>query len=508
MRLFLNLDNRTPRTQDYDAGRSRQLLDRWGVDPYKVILEISERHEISLDHLSGFVDDYRDQGFRLAVDDFGAGYAGLRLLYGCKADFIKIDRFFVSEIASDQHKKLFVSRIVELAHTLGMRVIAEGVESVRELLACREIGCDFAQGFFIQRPTEDLDALTASYPLVADLCANDRRSGSTGQSGVIEAMLRVEPVQLNAPLGQVLKRFGNDKSLGFVPVVNEMNEPQGLIREDDLKELIYAPFGRDLMRNRGFKQTLRDFLTPSRVVDIRSDVERMLATYSFNNLPEGIIITDDQKYVGFLTAWHLLKLVNEKNLIAAREQNPLSGLPGNHAIDRHVRALLAEAGGTLTLVYFDFDNFKPFNDTYGFRQGDRVILLFADMLTQLAAETGAFIGHVGGDDFVLIAREESADTVCGRVIALAEKFHSDVVSFYDAEARQRRSITAKSRDGSTVEYSLLTVSAGVVVVPQATERPEYEGLVRLMAQSKKQAKRSANGIHLINWDHPQPGAGK
>ena len=278
VRLFLNLDNRTPSTKDFDARRSRQLLDRWGVDPYKVILEISERHEISLDHIGGFVDDYRDQGFRLAVDDFGAGFAGLRLLYGSKADFVKIDRFFVSEIATDQHKKLFVSRIVELSHTLGIRVIAEGVETVRELLACREIGCDFAQGYFIQRPTMELDTLTNRYPVIEDLCANDRRSGLRGQSNVLEAMLRLEPLSLNAPLSQVLERFSVESGVGFVPVVNEMNEPQGLVREDDLKELIYSRFGRDLIRNRGFSRTLRDFLTPGRVVDIRSDVERMLAT--------------------------------------------------------------------------------------------------------------------------------------------------------------------------------------------------------------------------------------
>ena len=508
-RLFLNLDNRTPWTQDYDAGGIGQLMDRWGVDPYKVVLEISERHEISLEHIGDFVDAYRHLGFRLAVDDFGAGYAGLRLLYGCKADFIKIDRFFISEIASDQHKRLFVSRIVELAHTLGIRIIAEGVETVRELLACREIGCDFAQGYFIQRPTEELEALNAVYLQVKDLGINDRRSNATGRSNVTESMVRVEPLTLNAPLAQVLERFCDDRGLGFIPVVNEMNEPQGLVREDDLKELIYSPFGRDLIRNRGFSRTLRDFLTPGRVVDISSDIERMLANYSFNDLPEGIIITDDQKYVGFLTASHLLKLVNEKSLMAAREQNPLTGLPGNHAIDQHVRGLLAGTGEMLILVYFDFDNFKPFNDMYGFRQGDRVIKLFADMLAQAAAEMGAFIGHVGGDDFILIACHNTVEDVHLRVVQLSKKFHSDVVSFYDAEARQRQCIVAMSRDGRVEEYPLLTVSAGVVVVSEPAERPEYEGLIRLLAQAKKEAKKHAKrcvgGVQLLCWAQVQGG---
>ncbi|MEM1398133.1 MAG: EAL domain-containing protein, partial [Pseudomonadota bacterium] len=94
----------------------------------------------------------RSFGFEFAVDDFGQGYSQLKSLYDYEPDILKIDRFFVKDIAHDTKKQLFVRTVVELAHAMGMLVVGEGIETQQELVACRKIGCDLLQGFYIARP--------------------------------------------------------------------------------------------------------------------------------------------------------------------------------------------------------------------------------------------------------------------------------------------------------------------------------------------------------------------
>ncbi|MDZ7641484.1 MAG: GGDEF domain-containing protein [Desulfurivibrio sp.] len=102
--------------------------------------------------------------------------------------------------------------------------------------------------------------------------------------------------------------------------------------------------------------------------------------FSSQSRLRGILVTDNGRYQGFLNANALLKLLSDKNLEEARNQNPLTRLPGNFLINRFISDALGDLENEYIYVYFDFDNFKPFNDKYGLRQGDRAILMFADIL--------------------------------------------------------------------------------------------------------------------------------
>lgn len=150
--LFFNLDNRILDSSDYRCGGTHSLLARHGVPADKVCFEISERHKIDTENAIETLTAYRRQGFKLAIDDFGAGYAGLSLLYNQQPEILKIDRFFVSGIPHDAKKRMFVQAMVDLAHALDIKVVAEGVETGLELDACRKVGCDLAQGWHIGRP--------------------------------------------------------------------------------------------------------------------------------------------------------------------------------------------------------------------------------------------------------------------------------------------------------------------------------------------------------------------
>jgi len=144
----------------------------------------------------------------------------------------------------------------------------------------------------------------------------------------------------------------------------------------------------------------------------------------------------------------------------ARDLSPLTRLPGGAAVTRHVMALLDE-GEEFALVYADLDNFKGYNDVYGFEKGNRCILALSEALREGARRVEPpplFIGHVGGDDFVAVAPPASVEPFARGVI---EAFSPLVPPLYPPEARAAGKIAAKDRRGGPVEYPLITVSLGI-----------------------------------------------
>ncbi|MBI3323200.1 MAG: response regulator [Candidatus Omnitrophica bacterium] len=149
----------------------------------------------------------------------------------------------------------------------------------------------------------------------------------------------------------------------------------------------------------------------------------------------------------------------------ALDANPLTRLPGNVSILEELQARL-KSGKPLAVCYMDLDKFKALNDTYGFERGDVIIRAVAKILLLTMREIGTlddFLGHIGGDDFVLVTRPVAADRICQRVISEVSRM---APSFYDEEARRRGYIEARDRDGQVRKFPLLTLSIGVVTNEQ------------------------------------------
>ena len=129
IQLFYNIDNRLTYMPDLTYGNTTALLDKYGFDKRILCFELSERGTIQDPRsVTNLVNRYKKEGFDIAVDDFGTGISGLQLLYYAEANFIKLDRFFINDIQSDTKKRLFCSSIINMAHIMGMKVIAEGLE--------------------------------------------------------------------------------------------------------------------------------------------------------------------------------------------------------------------------------------------------------------------------------------------------------------------------------------------------------------------------------------------
>ena len=163
--LFVNFDSRLIGTEGDMVERMGNHLKRAGIPASSICFELSERFDSGrMPDFAGLVKRLRLAGFKLAIDDFGVGFNGLKLLCDQPVDYVKIDRHFVSGIDTNPRKRHLVKHTVNTAHVLGTRVIAEGVETEAEFLTCRDLGCDLVQGYFVARPTVHLADLQPAYP--------------------------------------------------------------------------------------------------------------------------------------------------------------------------------------------------------------------------------------------------------------------------------------------------------------------------------------------------------
>jgi diguanylate cyclase (GGDEF)-like protein len=180
-----------------------------------------------------------------------------------------------------------------------------------------------------------------------------------------------------------------------------------------------------------------------------------------------------------------------------RATNPLTGLPGNPRIEREIRRR-ADEGRKVVVIYADLDYFKSYNDRYGYMRGDEAIKLTADVLRHaLLDSTDAFVGHIGGDDFVAVASPESVDVIEAACEQIVRDFDAKVRDLYDPADAERGFVEIQDRRGSVVRYPLLTISIGVghnLIRPVADHRQ----LVEIATELKNYAKRQETSSYEID----------
>lgn len=176
-----------------------------------------------------------------------------------------------------------------------------------------------------------------------------------------------------------------------------------------------------------------------------------------------------------------------------RALNPLSGLPGNPTITEEIDSRLAR-GEDFALLYVDIDRFKEFNDHYGFTRGDCVITMLAETLTHAAGTDQRFVGHIGGDDFVLLAGPDESEALAE---GITRRFDEAIRALYDPEDRARGWIEARDRRGRLRHTPVATVSIGIVNVPPG----RFKGATaaaRAAAEAKEVAKRRPGSAWAVD----------
>lgn len=168
------------------------------------------------------------------------------------------------------------------------------------------------------------------------------------------------------------------------------------------------------------------------------------------------------------------------------EASPLTGLPGNIAIQREIDRRI-KAKELFAVCYMDLDNFKAYNDRYGHSAGDKVIKATADIITQVFKSHGKvedFVGHVGGDDFLTITTPERAEDLCIKVI---DKFDEEIPNFYRPKDRKKGFIQSFDRRGNLQKFPLMSIS--IAIVTNEHRNISHHGKVaQIAAELKKYAK--------------------
>lgn len=494
-RLFLNLDGRTLDMWDEIVAAATQQLARHGLPQSAICIELSERYNHSdAPGLAGLMRRLQRGGVRLAIDDFGVGHSELKLLCDFGLDYVKIDSHFIQGIADSHRRRLFVSTITNLAHLLGARVIAEGVENEADYIVCRDAGCDLAQGYFVARPTCEVEELLPVYPHIAKIRERHRTMRRSDALLVRGEVSPISPLHEDTDIETVFETFQKSPGQSFFPVVGADGFPRGIIHERDLKGFIYLPFGRDLLHNRAFERKLASFITPCPVVDINTDASNILEIFSNASVTDGVIVTERLKYLGILSAAALLKVMNEKQLQQAQDQNPLTELPGNLSIADNVAMIALDGDQERHLCFFDFDNFKPFNDGYGFQRGDRALKLFAALMRRHLSCGTFFLGHVGGDDFFAGCAGLSAEMLRPKIEELLSAFATEVRRLYSDEDQRKGRIMGSDREGKLRSFPLMRSIAAVVTLANGTFTNDLDAIDAAIARAKSEAKRSASGI--------------
>ncbi|UST97051.1 bifunctional diguanylate cyclase/phosphodiesterase [Pseudomonas siliginis] len=482
-KLFLNVSPESLLEAAHQPGRTLQLLQDLGIAPSQVVIELTEQTPIDdFQLLQTALHHYRAMGFSIALDDLGAGYSSLRLWSELRPDYVKIDRHFIDGIHQDALKREFVGSILQIAKASRAQVIAEGIELPEELAVLTEMGVDLVQGYLLGRPQEhpsrDARAMMPKHDSSA-VALNDEGSD-------LSALLNDQPaVQRDTPTATVLEAFRRQANLNSLAVLDEQGQPCGIVHRHSLSDALLKPFATDLFARKPISRLMNDDFLAVEISQSLQQVSRLITSRARQRIEEDFIITLNGGYLGLGRVIDVLKLITELKIQQARYANPLTLLPGNVPIQQCLTRLLQQARESI-ICYVDIDSFKPFNDIYGYGRGDEVLLCLAQCLNERIDPTRDFVGHIGGDDFLLVLGPEDWRK---RLNQLLDDFQSQCRRFYRPEHLEAGCFVAPNRQGVRQEFALLSLSIGVVHLrPEACAALDASQLAEMASQAKHHAK--------------------
>ena len=494
--LFLNLSAFAivEMVQRLGAGGVVRALEAAGVSPRSLVIEITEHdHAGDIAHLIDCATQMRSCGVRFALDDFGEGRSSLRLWAELRPDYVKIDKYFTARVEDNPVKVQTLQGLVRFAEIFGTRLIAEGIETDAALRVVRDLGIALGQGYALGRPQAQpaLAILPAAQRVIASaeisVLPNLARAGG-GDVTLARVTTWVEPQPPTITVDELAEVFRAHSTLKAIALVDD-GHPVGLVNRQTFNDHYSRPFFKELYGKtpaKKFANTQPLVLHKHAGVDAMTEV---LISADQRYLSEGFIVTDNGQYAGLGSGQQLVRLVTEVRIEAARHANPLTLLPGNIPINEHIRRLL-KAGRKFVACYADLNDFKPFNDHYGYWQGDEMIRLAARTLVSHCEPQKDFIGHVGGDDFMLLFQSEDWEQRCRDILV---HFNQHARELFDAPALQRGGIDAEDRHGVTRFFPFTTLSLGALVIePGRFERPD--AVASAAAAVKHQAKMGHRGL--------------
>jgi EAL domain-containing protein (putative c-di-GMP-specific phosphodiesterase class I)/GGDEF domain-containing protein len=504
-KLFLNFSAGALRKLAEARDDTLALLRQSGVDPERIVIELTEQSAIpDVSNILPALSALRTAGAQFALDDYGTANASMNLWVRLQPDVVKIDRFFIHDIASDPLKFEAVRAMQHFANASGARLVAEGIENEADLIVVRDMGIGCGQGYFFGRPDaaparmvadDARQAIRAGHIAVFPEATRTVSASPSGGMASAKMLVHAPALQRQATNNDVLELFNRLPDLHAVAVV-EHDEPVALINRRAFMDRYALPYHRELFGKRPcllFANASPVIIEKSMTVE---QMAKLLASDDQRYLADGFVITDNGKYAGLGTGENLVRAVTEVRIEAARYANPLTFLPGNIPISSHISRLLGNDAGFYA-CYVDLNQFKPFNDQYGYWQGDEVLKFAAAVLADVCDPTRDFLGHVGGDDFLILFQ---SDDWQARVMRAIHVFNEGAQRFYAPGDRLAGGIHGEDRRGNPTFFGFVTMAIGCVRVEPHGGPALYssEEIASVAALAKRRAKQDATGFVLID----------
>lgn len=376
-----------------------QLVKQYGIEPKYLHLEITEsaymRHPKMIAEAMGTLRDY---GFPVEMDDFGSGYSSLSIFGQMKLDILKLDMNFVRNETAKPASQSILSDVINMAHRMNLRVVAEGVEQKDQADRLRELQCDYVQGYLFAKPMPidrfaalltETNQLSVRPPEVLPAASRQLLVADEDPKFAeeVEKLFAKDfTVCKYRTAEEVLSRIENFEAAPFAAMILSASLPEGGSKRV-LDAMRHNPASRDVplllvLLSPGaagggtmeLVQGADDFLCKCHpLFDLRRRVCRMLD------------VADLKK--------------REQALAGEAARDPMTGLLNRRGLETALKNLQASQY-PLTVCMFDLDNLKTINDTLGHAAGDRVICGFSDFLRQKAGDS--IVCRYGGDEFLTI----------------------------------------------------------------------------------------------------------
>jgi diguanylate cyclase (GGDEF)-like protein len=486
-RLFLNVLPATVSMWDGFASWLDSQFTRFNIDPHLVVLEVTEHgdvpHEVAL---AAAIKPLRRMGCDIAIDDLGAGSSGLKTWSALRPEFVKVDRHFAAGVERDPVRAEILRCVVEMGRATGSKIVAEGIENRDQCGLVLDLGVDYVQGYLFGRPQ--------SVPRVepSGIVQLDRTVPGFTTDCAEHLAVPIPPANVGASVASVVETFQRNPSWRAVAVVDGAR-PVGIVRRDELLIFLSRPLHPEVYNRKPVAAVMDSTAVQ---IDARSrldQVSRLVTGHFAPREQDDFIVTRSGAYLGMGRTIDLLRHITTQQIQVAKQANPLTGLPGNREIQAQMSQWVHRRRRFIA-CHLDLDHFKPFNDNYGYSRGDQVLLHVAEALTRSARHRVDFVGHIGGDDFVLLLRSQDWSL---RLMSLLEELSVSLVNFHSQVDREAGRIVASARDGTPSQFPLLSISIAAVEA-DGRKGTTLESLAEDLLRAKAAAKAKSGHSCLLS----------
>lgn len=300
IKFFYNLDNRVLAMENFSISQLEQLLNESNIGKDSINFELNEKkYNNNIANLTNMLEIYSERDFQIATDNFSTIFSNVYKLFETKINVFKISSFFIRGISSDKRKEKFVKGMIDIMHSLGVKVIAQSVETVEEFNIIKKMGCSMIQGYYLAYPTTDINKIREKYEIENYVNKDFKLNHEIVEKNIEENPFVYETESIEG----ILKILKKNKGLQFITVLNTAEKPIGIIRESEIKNYLLSPFGQELLK----KKELKELYQNIKVYDTNIEMSKIMDELE----DDFVFITENNKYKGFLRKEIILDLMKE-----------------------------------------------------------------------------------------------------------------------------------------------------------------------------------------------------